>query len=433
MRRIYVAAAFLVCLSLSVVWAGGTQESKSSPAAPAASAPQPITLTFLNHNTEKPERIAFFSDVAKKYSQLHPNVTINITNTSFTDVNTQVLTAINAGSPYDVFTAYSQQLWVDKGIVLDISKYLNANNAAWKNRIYPEVLQAITYPDGSVYMIPLWIDTSPLLYNKAIFSKEGLSIPTTKDQFYSVADKLKDAGYIPMEIHGSMTNDYLTVIAWQFAAKYGVSPYDIVRGKVPFTDPWFTDALTLLKQMYDKGYLPKNFWSIGGTDGRMLYSTGKTATRLGFFWDVDTQKDMGMPYENQAVAPVPNFTGDPSVKVYETVNLTGLMIYKDTKVADAAADFVQFMTNSDNQSDMSYKYFGREPNGMTPIDKSVPLSDYAKQYFAALAQGVSTPYLVSDVALKAQDLISSQIPLLMQGSKTVQQVAAAFEALRQQQ
>jgi ABC-type glycerol-3-phosphate transport system substrate-binding protein len=423
MKRFASVLALLALVAAVAVWATGKEE-KQSPA-PAA-----VKLTFLNHNTEKPERAEFFTRMAEKYKALHPNVTIEVTATSFTDVNTQVLTAISAGTPYDLFTSFSMTLWKDKGVVLNLAPYLNANGGAWKNELYEAVLQAITYPDGSAYMIPLWMDTTPLLYHKEIFAKLGLKPPTNTQEFVAVAEALKKAGYIPFQVHGSMMDDLLNVLAWQFAAKYGVKPYDVTQGKVPFTDPWFTDALRLFKDLYDRGYLPANFWSMGGTEGRTGYATGKMAMRFGFFWDVDTQKDMGMPYENQGVAAFPNITETAGLKVYKLLGLTGVMISKSTKYPDVAADYLRFMVNKDNQDDMCYKYFGRYPNGMPAVNKQVKLSEYAMSYINDLAAGVTTPYPIADVSLKYNDTLGQVLPQLMQGKMTVEQCAAEMDKLR---
>ena len=411
MKRIALVLAFLALVAV------------------AGAVAAPVTLTLLNSNTEKPERAEFFTRMAEKYHELHPNVIIEVTQTSFTDVQTNVLTAFNAGTPYDIFTAVSN-IWVQKGVVLNLAPYINGNGGAWRNELYDSIVQAITQPDGSIYSMGLWQDTTPLLYHKEIFQKLNLKVPTNTQEFYAVCDALKAAGYVPFQVHGSLSDDLLNVFAWQFAAKYSVKPYDVVQGKVPLTDPWFTDSLRLFKDLYDKGYLPQNFWTVSGTEGRTGYATAKMAMRFGFFWDVDTQKDMGMPYENQGVAAFPNMTGVAGLKVYKNLAVQGVMVAKATKYPDVAADFVHFMVNRDNQDDMAYKYFGRYPNGMTTVNKAVKLSDYAKSYVNDLAQGTATPYYIGDVSLKLGDVWMQQLALLMQGKATVEQVAAEMDKLR---
>jgi len=418
MKRFASVLALLALVAVAVVWASGKDETKAA-----------VKLTLLNSNTEKPERAEFFTRLAEKYHELHPNVTIEVTGTSFTDVNTNILTAINAGTPYDVFTSTSP-IWINKGVVLNLAPYLEADGGAWKKELYDSIVQGLTQPDGGVYAMSLWMDTTPLLYHKEIFQKLNLKVPTNTAEFFAVCDALKGAGYIPFQVHGSMSDDLLNVFAWQFAAKYNVKAYDIVQGKVPMTDPFFMDALKFYKDMNDRGYLPPNFWAMGGTEGRTGYATSKMAMRFGFYWDVDTQKDMGMPYDNQGVAAFPNVTGTTGLKVYKTLALQGVMVSKATKNPEQAVGFVRFMTNKDNQDDMAYKYFGRYPNGMPTVNKAVKLSPYAMSYINDVAQGVATPYYIGDISLKFPDLWMQQLQLLMQGKATVEQVAAEFEKLR---
>jgi maltose-binding protein MalE len=161
-----------------------------------------------------------------------------------------------------------------------------------------------------------------------------------------------------------------------------------------------------------------------------MYATGKAAMRFGFFWDVDTQKEMGMPYENQGVAAFPNITGQDNLKVYKLLTMTGMMVSKGSKHPDVAVDVIKFMTNAQNQQEMSYKYFGKEPNGMPAINKAVKLSDYAMQYVNDLAKGITTPYGIADVSLKYNDALMAQIPLLMQGKVGVAQAAAEIDKVR---
>ncbi len=229
MKRLAFVLALLAVVATLSVWAG--PEAEKTAAA--------VKLTVLNSNTEKPERAEFFTRLAEKYTQLHPNVTIEVTSTSFTDVNTNILTAINAGTPYDVFTSTSP-IWINKGVVLNLKPFLDADGGAWAKELYDSVIQGLTQPDGGIYAMSLWMDTTPLLYHKEIFTKLNLKVPTNTEEFITAAEALKGAGYIPFQVHGSMSDDLLNLLAWQFAAKYNVKAYDVVQGKVPMTDPYFT-------------------------------------------------------------------------------------------------------------------------------------------------------------------------------------------------
>ncbi|MDO8686101.1 MAG: extracellular solute-binding protein, partial [Clostridiales bacterium] len=329
-----------------------------------------IVLTMEHQDTEKPERASFYDKVAAKYSKLHPGVKIQITKSTFSAAQTAILTAIGAGKPFDIIGQGpgSTKIWFEKNAIMEVTKYLDANNGEWKNTFRDGIYEALKYSDGKIYCIPHYIDAAPLNYNMDIFFKKDVSPAKTKEEFYALCDKFKADGYIPFQLHGSMKDDLLNVFTLQFAARDKITPFDIVEGRAKFTDPWFKDGLTLLKDMYDRGYLPKNFWTIGGTDGRMAYATGKMPQKFGFYWDVDTHKDMGMPYDIQGVASMPDFTGVKGLKPYKIMAISGFMVSSQTKNADTALDFLKFLTNDDNQDDLAYKHFGRYPNGMPVVN-----------------------------------------------------------------
>jgi ABC-type glycerol-3-phosphate transport system substrate-binding protein len=289
--------------------------------------------------------------------------------------------------------------WLSKDAIIDLSGYLYANNGEWINTFREGVAEMIKYGDGKIYNIPYYIDSTPHCYHKEIFTKDNVQPAKTKKEFYALCEKFKSEGYIPFQLHGSMGDDFLAALSLQFAAKYGIKPFDIVEGKVPFTDPWFKDALAVYKEMYVKGYLPKNFWTIGGTDGRMAYSQGKMVMKHGFFWDVDTHKDMGMPYDNQGVASLPNFTDKEGINLYKQVAVFAFMVSSKCRNPETAVNFLKFLTNEENQDDMAYKYFGRYPNGMPVVNKNVELSEYALKYIVDLAKGNGTVYVPTNVSL----------------------------------
>lgn len=419
----------IACLAMTL-FAGCTPKSTE----PTSTKEKEIVLKFEHQNTEKPERAEFFDRMAENYTKLHPNIKIEITKSTFKDANNAILTALSANQPFDIFQPMAgpgdTKIWLEKDAILDLTSYLNANNGEWKNTLRSGVIESVTYGDGKIYNIPLYIDTTPLNYHKEIFDKDKVVPAKNKEEFFNLCEKFKAEGLIAFQLHGSMMDDFLAAIALQFEAKYNINPFDVVQGKVAFTDPWFKDSLSIMKEMYVKGYLPKNFWTIGGTEGRMAYSTGKMPMKFGYYWDVDTHKDMGMPYENQAVASLPNFTGSDNIKLYKQVGPSTYMVSKKCANPEAAVDFLKYMTNVENQDDMAYKYFGRYPNGMPVVNKDVKLSDYAQKYLDDISSGIGTTFSPTNVSLKYTEVITAQLPLFMEDKITLDQIAAEFDKLR---
>ena len=435
-RLLCVLIAIVFVLTLVTGCTGSSTKEETTPAKTEATTekpPEKIVITMEHQDTEKPERAEFYDQMAIKYNKLHPNVTVEITKSTFKDSQTAILTAISSGNPFDIIGQgpAKTKRWLEKNAILELTSYLEANGGEWKNTFRDGVYEVLKYTDGKIYCIPSSVDAAPLNYNKDIFTKLNVQPAKTKDEFYALNDKFKAEGYIPFQLHGSMKVSLLNVISLQFATRDGITPYDIVDGKVPFTDPWFKESLTIFKEMYDRGYLPKNFWTIGGTEGRMSYSQGKMPQKFGYYWDVDTHKDMGMPYEIQGVAGMPDFTGGKVSKPYKIMNVAGYMVSSQTKHADTVMDFLKFVTNAENQDDLAFKYFGRYPNGMPVVNKSVKLSEYALEYMNDIATGIGTPLSFMSASLKSDEIADATLPLLMEGKITVDQAALEFDKFRE--
>jgi raffinose/stachyose/melibiose transport system substrate-binding protein len=441
---VFITVVFVLTLISGCVSGGQESKENTTPVEPeksteentekdAEEVPEDIVLTMIHQDTEKPERAEFYDRLAEKYNELHPNVTIDITKSTFSETQTTILTALSSGNPFDIFFSAvgDAKIWLEKDAALDLTEYLEANDGEWKNTLRDSVLDVITYGDGKIYGIPYYIDTTPLNYHKEIFEEYDVKPAQTKEEFYELCDLFKSEDYIPFQLHGSMISSLIAAISLQFAARDGIEPFDITSGDVPFTDPWFKDTLELIKDMYVRGYLPKQFWTIGGTDGRMAYSQGKMPMKFGFYWDVDTHKDMGMPYENQGVASLPNFTGKSDITLYKSVFAATFMISNQCKNPDTAVDFLKFLTNTENQDDMAYKYFGRYPNGMPVVNKNVKLSDYANEYMNDIASGKGTAFNPANVSLKYTEVINSNIPLFMEDKMTLDELVEEFDKLRE--
>ena len=385
-------------------------------------------IKLLHCDTEKPERAQYYEDMAAQFEKANPDIDVQVIGVGFVDLQKNYLAAVAAGDAPDLFRtgADSIPFYLDKGILLDLTKYVTL---AWKIQFNPGVVDTIAgaSPDGKIYLIPMYVDATPLNFHKEILAKYNLKVPTDKASYYAVMDALKSNGIEnPMQLHGSMSDDFMNILTLQFAARDGVKPIELAKGTVAFNSKTIVDALKQFKEMYDKGYLARNFWSVGGTDGRMGYAQGKYALKMGFFWDVYTHKDMGMPFENQGVAPFPNLVG--AKKIYRVATMSGTIVTKTTKYPKECTKFLRFMSDEYAQSMCANKYFGGSL-GMPVVNKKVTYpSEYTKTYANELVNGTS--FTIFSFAPQVYDAWSASIGPIMLGQKTVEQFANELEAVR---
>lgn len=83
------------------------------------------------------------------------------------------------------------QDWASQGMLAE----LDSIAGSWPNELPPAVLEVLKY-DGHIYAAPHWIHRVNWNWiNKKILDEVGGKVPTTWDEYFDVADKMKAAGY----------------------------------------------------------------------------------------------------------------------------------------------------------------------------------------------------------------------------------------------
>lgn len=142
------------------------------------------------------------------------------------------------------------------------------SNAVSKGWVDKSVRDLFTV-DGAQYCTPISVDDWVMFYNKKVFEKYNLSVPTTWDELMDVAATLKDHGETPF---WNQTNTWAFVWFQTLLAGSDLKLYkDLMAGKASYTDPGVVKVMDQWLDMQEKGY----FNDPGQTDfARDLMSTG---------------------------------------------------------------------------------------------------------------------------------------------------------------
>ncbi|MEK9844089.1 ABC transporter substrate-binding protein [Thalassospira sp.] len=107
------------------------------------------------------------------------------------------------GDPAAVFQfSIGQQLreLADQGLLANVDKVASEEN--WDQKLPPLIVKAAKY-DGDYIAAPINIHGENwMFYNKAALEKAGVDVPKSWDEFVVAAQKLKDAGIIPIGLGG---------------------------------------------------------------------------------------------------------------------------------------------------------------------------------------------------------------------------------------
>ena len=245
-----------------------------------------ITITLWDISTEDPVK-SNTEDAIARFMADYTNVTVDFVHTQNDSYKEKLVIAMSSGQCPDMYMHWGGGPMIEymkSGFASDItSLYENYCDVDFLK----SAIAQCTYND-KMYAIPYGgISGSGIFYNKSIFDKVGVDVPTTIGELEAVCDKLLAAGYTPFSLAngskwtGSMYFMYL-------ATRYGGtgSFAAAADGSGAFTDEAFMYAAETIQDWVRKGYFPEGVNSLSTDDGqdRQLMYQEKCAMMLQGSW-----------------------------------------------------------------------------------------------------------------------------------------------------
>lgn len=282
---------------------------------------EPVTINVIHWRSEDAE---VYRELNKMFEDANPGIKVNmeITSSSNDDYYGVLKTRLmGGGKDLDVFATHPDahfREYAQAGAFIDLT------NEPFLKEINPGLLTVGTY-EGKVYVIPQCNNVEGLFYNKDIFNKYGLSVPTTWPDFINTCQVLKDNGVEPISIGlaDGWTSVWITiqllnqVLDWDYFPK-------LQAGEVKFTDPVWVEILTGIQELGTKGFFQKNAVGTKYEQSITLFAQEKTAMLDSGTWSIGTivsqnpDINMGyfiMPYPKEGVEVKANLAPSQSFGV----------------------------------------------------------------------------------------------------------------------
>ncbi|MFJ4578340.1 ABC transporter substrate-binding protein [Streptomyces echinatus] len=314
------------------------------------------------------------------------------------------------------------------GLVLDLDKaaakyrpeYLDG---AWSSHRVPGM--------NGTYAFPWYLNTGPLFYNKALFTKAGLDPdqpPRTYDELFADALRMaeKSDGKVATLANVPTIEDF---------GRYGVPLMNEQGTGFAFNDPKGVELLTKYKALYDaKALDPQALTATGESSGKK-FLTGAVAMNPGSALDLGNfKKNAPGLYRNIGITDQITSTGHVNMYVM------GVMVNSRTRHTPAAVAFAHFVTDARNQMSFAKKvaifpstagslddpYFTKEDGtdetrvriaaakslknavNYTPVLFSEQMKTALRNEVAKALQGKESPQEALDNAVKAADRLLQQ-------------------------
>ena len=255
-----------------------------SVSAPALAAPATITIESWRNDD-----LAIWQDqIIPAFEKAHPDIKVIFAPTAPKEYDGVVNAKLDAGTAGDIITCrpFDQSLNLfKKGDLAALNDLPGLENFS------PIAKAGWSTDDGkTTFCVPIASVIHGFFYNKDIFDKLGLKVPTTQAEFFAVLDKIKaDGTYTPMAMGTADQWEAATMGYQNIGPDYWKGEegrLGLINGTQKLTDPQFVEPYKVIAKWGP--YLGPGFKAQSYPDSQNLFTLGHAAIYPTGSWEIAT-------------------------------------------------------------------------------------------------------------------------------------------------
>ncbi len=277
----------------------GTEENTNTTTATQApdSSSEPVEITYYTFSAA-PDHLKEMDQMVQAFQQSHPNITVKVETAPYADYFIALQTRIAGGEAPDVFELNYENFvsYADKGLLLDLSPYMEADAILDPAVYYPRANEAFNH-NGMQLGLPATFSTVVLYYNKDLFDKAGLSYPT-KDWTW---EDVSVAAKVLTDKESGTYGVYSPIQFWEFykkAAQNNCKFFNDDKTEVLINSPECVAVLETMVGFEKDGVMPTQV-ELGGIANEEVFKTGKIGMLVSGIWMFATFKDAPFQWDIQ--------------------------------------------------------------------------------------------------------------------------------------
>ncbi|WP_274651128.1 ABC transporter substrate-binding protein [Paenibacillus humicola] len=315
---------------------GATSGTSGNGGSSNAGSNKPVTLRYgIWDENQAPA----MKQIAAKFNETHPNITVNVEITPFDQYFQKLETSAAGNSMPDVFWMNPANFpkFASNDQLLPLSDYIASNNIDMNN--YPKPLvDFFTYQD-KVYGFPKDFDTIGLWYNKQLFDEAKVPYPDGTwdwNKLLDAAKKLTDPAKgvygIGAAVDSGQTSYYNLILQ---NGGYVISDD---RKSMGYDKPEAAQALQFWYDLIHKYKVSPTIAQMTDTTPESLFESGKLAMYTTGSWEAVAFNNTDLIKDKVDVAPLPQM-----VKKATIINGLGNVAAKNGKHTAEAWEFLKFL------------------------------------------------------------------------------------------
>lgn len=396
-------AAAVVCSGLGV--SAGAEEVKE--------------ITMWEIQTEEPMRNVFADSIAR-FEADHPGYKINDVYLRSEDYKQKIAIALGSNTAPDIFVTWTgggMKEYIAADRIIDLTEYMNKDN--YKDYFMDAAIAQATEED-KIWAVPVEnCSIASIFYNKALFEKYNVEIPTTIEELEQVCDTFLENGIYPFVLPNK-TKYFASMFYMYFVDRMaGPALFESAAngGERTFEDPVFTWADEKMQEWAEKGYFGEGYNGLDGETAihRTMFYNEECAMLLDGSWCVSTfYNDQPEILDNIGVFPFPaakDGEGDPN-NLVGTLGDTFYCISSEAEDKDMCFEAIKYLID-----DTAVEQ--RIAAGRIPPTKNAVANDPINEELLKLLQNAQhiqlwyDQYLPSDAAEIHKDSLQALVGLSM--------------------
>lgn len=234
-----------------------------------------------------------WAEAIKQFEAAHPGVKVEFEEKGFEQIRQNASIILNSDDAPDVMEYNKGNatagLLSKQGLLTDLTA--EANERGWAQMLGPSVQATSRYENGIMgsgnwYGVTNYGEYVMVYYNKDLFAKHNVAVPTTFEQFTAAMDAFVKAGVTPLSVGGAEypAQQIFYLLALSKAHRNFVDSYQHYRGPVDFKGPELSYAANTFADWVRKGYLDKNAAGLNAEDMGVFFTRGRSPMMISGSW-----------------------------------------------------------------------------------------------------------------------------------------------------
>ncbi|MFD0782565.1 ABC transporter substrate-binding protein [Micromonospora azadirachtae] len=291
-RRVIAAVALAATAATTVAACGSDEGGDGSDAK---------TLKLWHYESENSAMGIAWDRAIQIFKDEHPGVEVQFERKAFEQIQQNAGMIINSSEGPDLMEYNKGNatagLLSSQGLLTDLSG--EATKRGWDKALSPSLQTTARYSDkgvmgsGNWYGVPNYGEYVMVYYNKDLFDKYGVKVPTTLDEMTTAMDTFVGKGVTPLAEAGAEypAGQLFYQLALSKADRKFVDDYQLYKNPVDFKADPLKYGAEAFADWVNKGYVAKDSASLKAEDMGTAFISGKAPMIVSGSWWYGRFKD----------------------------------------------------------------------------------------------------------------------------------------------